>query len=188
MVPIVLTPFLAEKLLAAFGKGITFAASNIGTTQMTDAAKDWWQLKSDKAMKNVAKMMMCSDSKTDSTKTAYGKSKRKEAKVRRELAFKWSKISHKVGYQKAAMKECCKRLTLQIEDEIFDGIFLNLQGKSSSRSYSKQKRIVRRIVEKRQAQLVHSKVGRTCGGFARHMCQRCTSRSMEELAACQVCR
>lgn len=138
-------------------------------------------------MKNVAKMMKCSDSKTDSMKTAYGKSKRKEAKVRRELAFKWSKISHKVGYQKAAMKECCKRLTLHIEDELFDGIFLNLQGKSSSRSYSKQKRIVRRIVEKRQAQLVHSKVGRTCGGFARHMCQRCASWSMEELAACQVC-
>lgn len=139
-------------------------------------------------MKNVARMLMCSDGKTDGTKTAFGKSKRKEAKVRRELAFKWSKISYKVGYQKAAMRECCKRLTQQIEDELFDGILLNLHDKSSSRSYSKQKRIVRRIVEKRQAQLVHSKVGRTCGGFARHMCQRCASWSMEELAACQMCR
>lgn len=39
MVPNCLTPFWTEKMLAASGKVFTFAASNIGTTQMTDAAK-----------------------------------------------------------------------------------------------------------------------------------------------------
>ena len=138
-------------------------------------------------MKNIANRMMDSDCKPNKVKTPFGQSKRKDAKVRRELARKWSKMSHMIGYQKAAVKESCKRLTSQLEEELFDGILLNLQSKSCARSFGIQKRIVRRIVEKRQAQLVHCKVGRTSDGFARHMSQRCASRSMEDLVIYRRC-
>lgn len=58
-------------------------------------------------------------------------------------------------------KEVCEVTTQRIEKEVLDGIFLNLNSKVQSQSTKVQNRILRRIVEKRQAQANHKKNGRT---------------------------
>lgn len=43
LVPSIMEPTFVYKLLAVCGEGSIFATSNIGTTQMTDAVRYWWQ-------------------------------------------------------------------------------------------------------------------------------------------------
>lgn len=84
--------------------------------------------------------------------------------------------------------ELCRSTTLQMEEELFDGILLNLKGgKACSMSYNRQKRILRRVVEKRQAQQVHHKVGRSFDRFSCHMQRHCTSKSMNTIKRYQMC-
>ena len=75
----------------------------------------------------------------------------------------------------------------QMEEELFDGILLNLRCKNKVKSYNAQKRILRRIVEKRQAQQAYSKVGRRRDRFSSHIYRHCTSKSMSELRDHQLC-
>lgn len=113
--------------------------------------------------------------------------KQKEAKARRQIAETWSIVSHKMHYQKAAVKEFCNRTTLQMEEELFDGIVLNLRNKNRMRPYSAQKRILRRVIEKRQAQQIYRNVGRTPDRFASHVLLHCASKSMNDLRNYQLC-
>lgn len=113
--------------------------------------------------------------------------KQAEANARRKVAKEWAVLAHGVKYQKAATKESCKRTTLLMEEELFDGILLNLREKNSKKSYHAQKRILRRIVEKRQAQQTHRSVGRSKDCFSRHMLRHCISKSMNDLYHFQLC-
>lgn len=126
---------------------------------------------------------------SDATKSKKQMAKRKqmEANARRKVAKSWALLAHGVKYQKAATNESCHRATQQIEEELFDGVLLSLRDKNSVKSYSEQKRILRRIVEKRQAQQTHRKVGRTESRFTNHMLRQCASKSMNELKRYQRC-
>jgi hypothetical protein len=110
-----------------------------------------------------------------------------EANARRKVAKSWALLAKGVKYRKAAAKESCDRLTQILEDELFDGILLNLSGRNGMKSYTCQKRILRRIVEKRQAQSAHRLAGRSCNMFTRQLQRYCTSQSLDCLKRYQLC-
>ena len=92
-----------------------------------------------------------------------------------------------IKYRKAAVKESCDCLTQILEEELFDGILLNLSGRNGMKSYTCQKRILRRIVEKRQAQSAHRLAGRSGNMFARQLQRHCASQILDCLKRYQLC-
>ena len=110
-----------------------------------------------------------------------------EANARREVAKRWVHVAQGVKYRKAAMKASCERLTKILEDELFDGIFLNLNERNGKKSHSFQKRILRRIVNKRQAQSAHRLFGKSGGRFTRQMQRHYASQTLNEIRRYQLC-
>lgn len=83
------------------------------------------------------------------------KRKEKEAKARRKVNEDWQRIEVTNKYRKAANKSIGMSTTDKIATEVLDGILLNFNERNCDKSPSEQKRILRRIVEKRQAQAMH---------------------------------
>ena len=123
---------------------------------------------------------------TNKTAIRQQKLKVKEEKARRKIAKRWDKIAQSGSYQKACSREYCQCETSELKDELFDGILINLREKNSKKSYSKQKRILRRIVEKRQAQIVHHIVGKAGNRFSNYMSRHCISMSMKQMSVNQL--
>ena len=109
------------------------------------------------------------------------KSKKAEANARRKVNKSWEKVEHTPRYRSASAKEVCDTITKKIEIEVFDGILLNLSIKSQSKALTVQNRILRRIVEKRQAQANHKKFGRTGDLTSIYISITGTSRCMEAI-------
>jgi len=109
------------------------------------------------------------------------KNKRAEANARRKINKSWQKVENTSQYRSASAKEVCDTITKKIEVEVLDGILLNLSIKSQTKPSSVQNRILRRIVEKRQAQAIHKKHGRTEDLTSIHVSITCTSRCMEAI-------
>ena len=109
------------------------------------------------------------------------KSKKAEANARRKLNKSWEKMEHTKRYRSASAKEVCDTITKKIEIEVLDGILLNLSIKSQAKPASVQNRILRRIVEKRQAQANHNKYGRTEDLTSVHVSITNISRCMEAI-------
>lgn len=89
--------------------------------------------------------------------------KAKEAKARRKVNEDWRKVESTSIYRKAATRKAGWNTTDRIADEVLDGIFLSLNTRNEDKSASEQKRLLRRIVEKRQAQAVHAKTRKSRG-------------------------
>lgn len=83
--------------------------------------------------------------------------KAKEVKARRKANEDWKRIESTGKYRKAAIRGAGWNTTDRIAEEFLDGIFLNLKARDGEKSASEQKRLLRRIVEKRQAQAIHAK-------------------------------
>lgn len=175
MVPKLQEPMLIIKPLGFTINKCTFALQKQNTKINTTMKKNNTQTISN----NV--------SKTTKSKKQKVNRKQTEANAHRKVAKSWAFLAHGVKYQKAATKESCQRTTKQMEAELFDGILLNLRDKNSIKSYSEQKRILRRIVEKRQAQQARHNVGRSKDRFTSHMLRQCASKSMSELKRYQLC-
>ena len=125
-----------------------------------------------------------SDRKKANRKTiqkANQKRIRTEANARRKVNKSWEKVEHTPRYRSASAKYVCDTITRKIEIEVLDGILLNLSIKSQTKSPSIQNRILRRIVEKRQAQANHKKFGRTEDLTSIHISITGTSRCMEAI-------
>ena len=105
----------------------------------------------------------------------------KEANARRKINKSWEKVESTPRYRSASAKEVCDTITKKIEIEVLDGILLDLSIKSRAKSASVQNRILRRIVEKRQAQANHKKYGRTEDLTSVHVSIISTSRCMEAI-------
>ena len=120
-------------------------------------------------------------------KKAHQKRILAEANARRKLAKSWALMAKGIKYRKAAVKESCDCLTQILEEELFDGILLNLSGRNGMKSYTCQKRILRRIVEKRQAQSAHRLAGRSGNMFARQLQRYCASQILDCLKRYQLC-
>lgn len=98
----------------------------------------------------------------------------------KKWAKTWKRVGSRIAYQRAAAKASCHRTTEHIENEFFDGIFLNLRC-SENKSYNMQKRILRRIVEKRQAQSAYHSVRHSQSRFSEQLTRHCVSVSMGAL-------
>ena len=125
-----------------------------------------------------------SDRKKANRKTiqkANQKRIRTEANARRKGNKSWEKVEHTPRYRSASAKYVCDTITRKIEIEVLDGILLNLSIKNQAKSPSVQNRILRRIVEKRQAQANHKKFGRTEDLTSIHISISGTSRCMEAI-------
>ena len=109
------------------------------------------------------------------------KSKKVEANARRKVNKGWEKVEHTPRYRSASAKEVCNTITKKIEIEVLDGILLNLNIKSQTKPSSVQNRILRRIIEKRQAQASHKKYGRTEDLTSIHISIANTSRCIEAI-------
>ena len=107
--------------------------------------------------------------------------KKAEANARRKTNKRWEHVEASDRYRKAATKELCNMTTNKIEIEVLDGIFLNLSIKSQVKPSRVQDRILRRIVEKRQAQASHKKYGRSEDLTTMHITLTCTSKCMEDI-------
>lgn len=109
------------------------------------------------------------------------KNKKAEANAHRKVNKSWEKVEHTSRYRSASAREVCDTITKKIEIEVLDGILLNLSIKSQTKPSSVQNRILRRIVEKRQAQANHKKHGRTDDLTSIHISITSTSRCMEAM-------
>lgn len=109
------------------------------------------------------------------------KNKKAEANARRKTNKSWEKMEHTPRYRSASAKDVCGTITKKIEVEVLDGILLNLNIKSQAKPASVQNRILRRIVEKRQAQANHKKYGRTEDLTSVHVSITNTSHCMEAI-------
>ncbi|MBO7268107.1 MAG: hypothetical protein J6V12_10155 [Bacteroidaceae bacterium] len=118
---------------------------------------------------------------------AIQKQVRAEAEARRKIAHDWERLSRSARYQKSAAKMSSRNLTQTLKDELFDGIFLNFRGDMAKKSHKCQKRNLRRIVEKRQAQSMHRIVGRSGDRYAAHMLHHFVGKSMTQLRNHMLC-
>ena len=109
------------------------------------------------------------------------KNKKAEANARRKVNKSWEDVEHTPRYRSASAKYVCDTITRKIEIEVLDGILLNLSIKSQTKSPSVQNRILRLIVEKRQAQANHKKFGRTEDLTSIHISITGTSRCLEAI-------
>ena len=109
------------------------------------------------------------------------KNKKAEANARRKVNKSWEKVEHTPRYRSASAKYVYDTITRKIETEVLDSILLNLSIKSQTKSPSIQNRILRRIVEKRQAQTNHKKFVRTEDLTSIHISITGTSRCMEAI-------
>lgn len=110
-----------------------------------------------------------------------------EANARRKVAKRWAKIGNGTGYKHAAARQSAKETATKIESEVFDGILLSLSPRNSKRSQSQQRRLLRRIVEKRQAQAAFRRIGRSEDLFAPRLMDECSCHCMHELHRYQNC-
>lgn len=106
-------------------------------------------------------------------------SKKAEANACCKVNKSWEKVEHTPKYRYASAKAVCDTITKKIEVEVLDGI--NLSIKSQSKPLSVQNRILRRIVEKHQAQANHKKHGHTEDLTSIHVSITSTSRCMEAI-------
>lgn len=96
-------------------------------------------------------------------------------------------LAKRTIYKKVAVKAACYKTTVKIEEELFDGISLNLNQRNSIKSRSSQKRILRRIIEKRHAQAAHHTFGRGDKTLTSFMTRRSVGKSMDKLLQLQMC-
>ena len=91
----------------------------------------------------------------------FATNRKAEANAHHKVNKKWELIENTPRYRSALAKEVCETITKKIEIEVLNGILLNLNIRSQAKTPNVQNRILRRIIEKRQAQANHKKHGRT---------------------------
>jgi hypothetical protein len=102
-------------------------------------------------------------------------------KINRNLARSWAIVGNSMRYKRAAVREASSNSLDDIKEEAFDGILITLSSHNSSKSLNVLKRILRRIVEKRQAQIAHRYIGHTDDLTASHLASVYSSKCMKML-------
>ena len=108
-------------------------------------------------------------------------------KINRNIAKKWAIVGNSMRYKCAAVREASRNSFDDIKEEAFNGILIALSPHNSGKSLNVQKRILRRIVEKRQAQIVHRYMRHTDDLTASHLASVYISKCMEMLHQYQNC-
>ena len=73
----------------------------------------------------------------------------------------WVYIQSSDKYRTHVALETCRRTTESLKSELYDGVSIVLNERNCSKSDNMKKRIMRRIVEKKQAQAARHKLGRS---------------------------
>lgn len=107
---------------------------------------------------------------------------KREQKALKDCSKAWLHIQSTEKYRNHLALETFRRTTESLKDELFDGVSLVLNERNSGKSDKIQKRIMRRIIEKRQAQAAHHKLGRTTDLFVPNIERVNVSRCMYEFA------
>lgn len=123
---------------------------------------------------------------TQKKQKAAEASRKREANARRQVNAEWERMSKTRKYRQASNKQMCTSVSLKIENEVMDGILLNLNERNNSKSHNVQMRLLRRIVEKRQAQANHRKNGRSENLWSAHLTITCTSTCMNQIRRKQL--
>lgn len=108
-------------------------------------------------------------------------------KINWNVAKRWAIVGNSMRYKCAAVREASWNSFDDIKEEAFDGILITLSSHNSGKSLNVQKRILRRIVEKRQAQIAHRYMGHTDDLTASHLASVYISKCMEMLHQYQNC-
>ena len=108
-------------------------------------------------------------------------------KFNRNIAKKWAIVGNSMRYKCAAVREASMNSLNDIKEETFDGILIALSPHNSGKSLNVQKRLLRRIVEKRQAQIAHRYIGHTEDLTASHIASAYSSKCMMMLHQYQNC-
>lgn len=87
--------------------------------------------------------------------------KKHNAKLRHQLNESWQAIEQTGKYRRASNLVAFKLANNNIEADMMDGIILRLNEKHDGEPMVVKMRLFRRIVEKRQAQVVHKTIGRS---------------------------
>lgn len=110
------------------------------------------------------------------TLNPVAKARRNGARIRKENLNKWEKLGHTKMYLNASARLLCGNAEDNLLDELIDGDTIYIDVKYASKTKNVQKRVVRRIVEKRQAQNMHRIFGHSCDLHCRHMARYYSNR------------
>lgn len=102
-------------------------------------------------------------------------------KINRKIIKRWTIVGNSMFYKLAAVREASRGSLHDIKEDIFDGILISLSPRHKDKSINVQKRIIRRIVEKRQAQITHRYIGHTDDLVASHIASAYSSKCMKML-------
>lgn len=144
--------FFSVILLCIVKSRTKFASSKRRNRQGDDNRTDGEKTKS-----KIMKKTNSSTQNMTTTQKIAERRRAKEAKARRKVNEDWQRVESTGKYRKAVARGAGWNTTDRIADEVLDGIFLNLKARDGEKSASEQKRRLRRIVEKRQAQAIHAK-------------------------------
>lgn len=108
-------------------------------------------------------------------------------KINRDVAKSWAIVGNSIGYKRAAVREASWNSLDDIKEDAFDGILIDLSPHNSEKSLNVQKRVLRRIVEKRQAQIAHRYIGHTDDLTVSHIASAYSSKCMKILHQYQNC-
>ena len=108
-------------------------------------------------------------------------------KINKNIAKRWAIVGNCMRYKRAAVREASRNSLDDIKEEAFDGILIALSPHNSGKSLNVQKRVLRRIVEKRQAQIAHRYMGHTDDLTASHLASVYSSKCIKMLRQYQNC-
>jgi len=107
-------------------------------------------------------------------------------KYHKKLNQRWSYVEKQHPYRYAVIKNTYNDEETKIKDNCLDGILLSLNTRSRGKSLRVQYRILRRIVNKRMAQAIHKKNGRSGDRLYQHLSTAYTSKCMKALRNIQM--
>lgn len=102
-------------------------------------------------------------------------------RIRRLLAKNWACVEHGTSYMKAISIEACNQEICKIKNELFDDAYLRLNVRNCVKSNNVQTRILRRIIEKRQAKPIYRRIGRTGDLFVSYLLRVSTTKSINNI-------
>lgn len=106
----------------------------------------------------------------------------KARRIREEINSKWEKLEKDFQYKRLSIRKMSRTTTESIEFDVLEDNTLVLNPRHMVRSSKEQDRVLRRIVEKRQAQMVHKKGGRAKDLSSSYLSTYCIRRSMKTIA------
>lgn len=108
-------------------------------------------------------------------------------RINRNIAKRWTIVGNSMQYKLAAVRKASLNSLNNIKNEVFEGFLITLSPRYKEKSINVQKRVLRRIVEKRQAQITHKYIGHTDDLVGSHIVSAYSSKCMRKLHEYQNC-